>query len=75
MVGNRSENFAVDAMDDDIVSAAHARGILRHSLEDRLQISGRAAYHAQDLARRRLLLERLAQRAPQAFDFVLQIYV
>jgi hypothetical protein len=31
MVGNRSENFAVDAMDDDIVSAAHARSILRHS--------------------------------------------
>ena len=40
---------------------AQSAGVLHDCVEDRLQVGGRATDHAQDLARRRLLFERLGQ--------------
>ena len=60
---DQPEILALQTEDVGIGRPADPGGILGHDLHDRLQVGRRARDHAQDLARRRLLLERLRQLA------------
>ena len=51
---------------------AKPRGIFRHHIQYRLDIRWRAGDHAQNLARRRLLLQRFGQLAIASIEFVEQ---
>jgi hypothetical protein len=51
--------FPFETVDRRIHRPAHASGVLRDSLHDRLEIGGRARNYSQDLRGCRLLLERL----------------
>ena len=65
----RRSVLPLQAEDGRVQRPAHPRGVLaRSSSNDRLEVGRRAGDHPQDLARRRLLLERLGQRSPEAFD-------
>ena len=52
---------------------ADARRVLQHGLEHGLQLAGRAADDTQDLRRRRLLLQRLAQLVGANLDLLFQV--
>ncbi len=51
---------------------AEARCVLQHGLEHRLKLAGRARDDAQDLRRRRLLLQRLGELAGAQLDLFFQ---
>ena len=55
----RAEGVTIDTEDDDVRSLAKPRGVVGHGVEDGLEVGRRARDHPQDLARRRLLLQRL----------------
>ena len=57
------EHFALEARHDRVLSVAQPAGAAHDRVEHGLDVGGRAADHAQDLPRRRLLLERLRQLA------------
>ena len=63
MVGDEEEPVAVAAVDCGVERLAQAGGAPCHGVEHRLDVGWRAADDAQDLARRRLLLERLGEAA------------
>ena len=60
-VGHETEHVAVNQAHRRILCATHSRGALHNRIEHRLQITRRLRDHAQDLAGRRLLLQRLAK--------------
>ena len=59
--GGAAEHVAVDPKQRDVGRAAEARGGANDRLEDRLDVGRRAGDRAQDLARRRPLLQRLRE--------------
>jgi hypothetical protein len=63
------EQIAVVAEQRAEFSLADANGVLQHSLKHRLQLTGRTADHLENLRRRGLLLQRLAQLVEQARIF------
>src|SRR5688572_259358 len=58
-------DVALDAIDLSILRVAKARRVFRNCIQHRLDIRGRAGNHAQDLTRRRLLLQRLSKFSEQ----------
>ena len=69
------ERLAFQAPDRGIGRAAESRGALGHDVHHGLKIGRRAGDHPQDLRRRGLLLQRLGQRLPEAFELALRIRV
>jgi hypothetical protein len=68
VMGDEKEAFAVAAEDAGVLRLAQAGGALRHGVENRLDVSRRAADDAQDVAGGGLLVERrgeLAVAGPQ----------
>src|SRR5262245_25976230 len=65
MCGYQAEHIAVDSKDERIIRAAHSCRILRDGVQYRLDVGRRAADDAQNLARGRLLLERLLRLVEQ----------
>src|SRR5262249_10402337 len=61
MVGHRVQRIAIYPENDRVVSGTQSGGALRNGVEYRLYVGGRTCDHPQDLARRRLLLQRLGQ--------------
>ncbi len=61
MVGGPAKVIAFSRENGRVVGSAESGGVLDHSVQDGLNFRGRAADHAQDLPRRRLLLQRFAQ--------------
>src|SRR5262245_37269310 len=55
------KELAVIARDDGVLAAAQPASASNNSVEDRLDVRGRARDHAQNVARRRLLLQRLGE--------------
>jgi hypothetical protein len=72
MVGDRSENFAIDAVDYGVVGATHPRCVLRHRIQDRLQVGRRAGNDPQDLAGDGLLLQGFLQAGSEMVVLLLQ---
>ncbi len=69
VVGNQSQDIAFHPEHRDVVGMTEARGTLRHGVQHRLEVGRGACDYPQDLARRRLLLQRLSlalQRLRQA---------
>jgi hypothetical protein len=62
------DQFAVKLIEAAEESVAQLDGAFHDRVKHRLQVRGRAADDAQDLARRRLLLERLAQPLSELSD-------
>src|SRR5712692_3101883 len=60
VLGDTVEQLAVELIERAKKSVAQPHGASDDRVEDRLHVGLRAADHAEDLARRRLLLERLA---------------
>src|SRR5262245_8551600 len=60
-MGDEPEDVAVDAPDGGIVRPAYARSRLRHRIQHRLQVGGRAGDDPQQLAGRPLLLQRFGE--------------
>jgi hypothetical protein len=61
VMGDEEEPVAVPAPDGGVERLAQARGALRHGVEHRLDVRRRARDDAKNLARRRLLLQRLGR--------------
>ncbi len=68
MVSIEAQVISVEAEDARVVRSAEARGASDHRVEHGLQVRGRAADRSQDLARRRLLLQRVGQSLLQSLD-------
>ena len=66
----RAVDVLVLPVDEALVGAAQPHRALHEALEDRLEIERRAADDLQDLARRRLLLERLGEVAVARFQLL-----
>ena len=66
MPRHQTQVLAFQTEDRRIRRPAHPGGVLGDGLHDRLQIGRRARDHPQDLARRRLLLQRLFRLVEQA---------
>ena len=68
--GYGAGQFAIATMDDRIIRVTQPRGILSDHIEHRLDIGRRTGDHAQNLTRRRLLLQRLLKflKEPHVFD-------
>ena len=62
-MGAQKHSVPLRAAESNVVSPANPRRILDNRIEHRLKIRRRAADDSQDLARRRLLLQRFAQFA------------
>ena len=56
-----SKHITIDATDHASVASHKPRGVLGDGIQHRLNIRRRAGDHAQDLARRRLLLQRFLE--------------
>ena len=63
MIGHQAQSVTVHTEDRGIERLTQARGARGHGIEDGLHIRRRAADDAQDLARRRLLLQGLGEVA------------
>src|SRR5262245_58644467 len=61
MVGDKAEGLPFAEIERSKFGLAWSRGVLKHSLEYRLQLAGRARYYLQHLRGCCLLLQRLAQ--------------
>jgi hypothetical protein len=59
--GHQVQTIAVELQDLRITGIAETRSPFGHGVHDRLQVRRRVADHLEDLARRRLLVERLGQ--------------
>src|SRR5688572_31880290 len=57
--------IAIELADNGIIRLAQARGVFGHSIQYRLDLRRRTGDHAQNLARRRLLLQRLLEFVEQ----------
>ena len=68
-------NLAVDTVDFRVFCLAEPRSTFRDSIQHRVKIRRRARDDAQDLARRRLLLERLRQIAVARLQLLEQPHV
>ena len=73
--GHQSQAVPVNSEDTRVSRAADPRGVLGDHVHDRLEIRRRARDDPQDVARRRLLLERLGSLSSEPFDLTLQIGV
>src|SRR4030095_3809897 len=65
VMGDEEEPVAVAAEDASVLRPAEGRRPLCHGVEHRLDVRGGAADHPKDLARRRLLLQRLFRLVEQ----------
>src|SRR4030095_611872 len=69
------KNVTIDLTNQRIVALTQPHGALRYCLQHRLQIRRRSSNHAQNLARRGLLLQGLGAVAVAGMDFVKQPHV
>src|SRR5215510_4169467 len=70
VVSGQVNHVTLEAQHDAAGSVADPEGPLRDRVEDRLGVGRRRGDSAQDLARRRLLLERLGQLAVPRLELV-----
>src|SRR5260370_36096637 len=66
MVSHEVEQLSVESEDASDLRIAEARRAVRDGVKDRLDIRQRAGDHAQNLARRRLLFQRVGQSLLQS---------
>ena len=72
-MSDETEAVAVDLEDRGIEGVAQTGGAPQHRREHGLDVGRGAGDDAQDLGRRGLLLQRLGQCSPEAFDLALQV--
>ena len=60
-MGYQSKHVTIDATNQSVICITQPCGILRNSIQHRLNIGRRAGDHAQDFTRRRLLFQRLGE--------------
>ena len=75
IIGRRHEPVSLDDHHACVGRVAQVRGALGHRLQHRLHVGRRARDHAQDLADRRLLLERIGELARARLDLALEVRV
>jgi hypothetical protein len=67
-MGDETQALAVDPEDGGVDGLTEPRGALHHGVQHWLNVRRRLANHAEDLARRRLLFQRLRQPLLQVPD-------
>jgi hypothetical protein len=72
-VRDEAKELTVEAEHRSIPRLTQAHRALYDGVEDRLDVGRRARNHSQDLGHGGLLLERLAERAPQSLELGLQV--